>query len=79
MTQAITITDHERRTEIQLGESRSAPGRTNVVVYAQRHDDVQLVIDDLAAEYNMVTFTLPARCADGRWAAMGRVWNEVMQ
>lgn len=74
----ITVTDRERGTEIHLGESAAAPGSTNVVIFAPRAEDIQCVIADLAAEYNHFSFTAPARCADGRYGAMGRVWNELV-
>ena len=77
--QAFTVTDHVRGTEIHLGESAAAPGKTNVVIFAKTQFDCQQVIQDLADEYNNVTFTNPARTADNKWGAMGRVWNEVLQ
>lgn len=78
-TGPIIVTDRERGTEIQLGPSEAVPGRTNVVIFARDKDEIQRIIQDLADEYNTVTFTLPARCADHRWAAMGRVWNEPLE
>lgn len=63
-------------TEIQITPSLAAPGRTNVVIFAATPQDVQTAVMNLADEHANVSFTLPARCADGRWGVMGRVWDE---
>ncbi len=70
----ITVTDETKGVEVHIGPSDAVPGRNNVVIFACDRHEVQRIIEDLAEEYSNVTFTLPARCADHRWGAMGRVW-----
>lgn len=63
-------------TEIQTSPSTAAPGKTNIVIFGASPDEVNAAVMDLADQHNCVIFTLPARCADGRWGIMGRVWDE---
>lgn len=62
-------------TTVQMEPSKACPGSTNVVIFARSVEAVQAEIFALADRWSAVEFTMPARCADGRWGVMGRVWN----
>lgn len=70
-----TVTDDKTGLEVHLGPSEAQPGATNVVIYCRDDWEVNRVTQELGEEYGNAQFTLPARCADGRWGVIGRVWR----
>jgi hypothetical protein len=72
---SITVSDTETGTEINLGESDTEPGKIRVTIFARNYFEVQSVIEDLLVKYECVEFTIPTLCADGKYAAIGKVWS----
>ena len=74
----ITLVDPNGGVEVNLGPSDVVEGATSVTIFADDPLEVELIIHALQEQYGSVSFSIPAKCADGKWGTHGTCGPKVL-